>query len=106
VDATTGETGRGFRQGFRTRSSPLRFAHQSRRRFAVIVLGCWTIGFFGISDGRFSLVQLAAVSGALLLWFVAGARRRRVETARERWILSGHPSGRQTTNVRRLDAPR
>jgi len=71
-----------------------------------VLLGCWTIGFFGISDGRFSLVQLAAVSGALILWFVAGARRRRIEMVRERWILSGHPSGRQTTNVRRLDTPR
>jgi hypothetical protein len=75
-------------------------------RFGLVMVGCWTIGFFGLSGGRFSVVQLLAAAGVLALWFLAGARRRHIETVRERWILStGHPSTRPST-VRRLDAPR
>ena len=107
MDATSGDGSRGFGPGPHARSSALRFAHQSRARFGLVIVGCWTIGFFGLSQGRFSVIQLLAALAGLVLWFVVGARRRRVESVRERWILSsGHPSTRPSTNVRRIEFPR
>jgi hypothetical protein len=82
----------------------LTFGHTHRGRFLLVILGCWTIGFFGLSRGRFSLVQLLAAAATVLVWSAAGARRRRAEAARERWILSAPARAAHPSNVRRLDA--
>ena len=42
----------------------------------------------------------------MLVWFVTGARRRKVQSDRERWILTGHPSTLRSTTVRRIDSTR
>ena len=91
----------------RARPAPLRFGqHSHRRKFVLIVVGCWTIGFFGLSQGRLSVIQLAAAAGMLVVWYAVGARRRRIETARERWIRAGLTAPHQAASVRRLDGPR
>src|SRR5437867_1051906 len=103
---TTGDVGRGYKRSPRGRPSPLHFGHQSRGRFGLVLLGVWTIGFFGLSHGRFSVIQLLAAAAALLVWFVTGARRKKVQSDRERWILTGHPSTLRSTTVRRIDSTR
>jgi hypothetical protein len=82
----------------------LRFGHHTaRRKFVLIVVGCWTIGFFGLSQGRFSVIQLAAVAALLVVWYAAAARRRRMEAARGRWLRAGLAAPHQAASVRRLD---
>lgn len=92
----------------RTRPSvSLSFGHHSHRRgFLLIVAACWLVGFFGLAAGRFSLVQVAVAGAGVAAWVVTGARRRRIENERERWIRRGLTPPPQAAHVRRIGDPR
>jgi hypothetical protein len=68
----------------------------------VILVACWTIGLFGLA-GRISLVQLMVTGLCIVAWTAVGARRRRIELARERWIRAGLTADHAPVNVRRID---
>ena len=83
---------------------PLRLGHHPQRRsFVLVLVACWTIGLFGLAGRGLSLLQLLVTGLCVSAWFAVGARRRRIELARERWLRAGLMADRPTTNVRRIE---